>query len=135
MLIKRILQITVALAAVVPIAAGVAGILLGLNLVEAVTPASLPLDSHFRYLSGLLLGVGLGFLTTIPHIELKGARFRLLTAIVFIGGLARLLSWVVVGVPDRFMMFGLGMELVVTPSLAWVQYWVEKRLKVPARED
>ncbi len=44
------------------------------------------LDSHFRYLSGLLLAIGIGFASTVPRIEAQGGRFWLLTGIVMVGG-------------------------------------------------
>ena len=113
----RALQICVALGGCVPVAAGLAGILLGPRLAGDVS-ASVPLDSHFAYLSGLLLGIGLAFWSTIPEISQRGPRFRLLTAIVFIGGLGRLASLFMVGRPDAPMLFGLAMELAVTPALA-----------------
>ena len=78
---------------------------------------SIDLDSHVRYLSGLLLGIGLVFWATIPGIERRGAIFRALTGIVFIGGLGRLLGVLIVGVPSTPMAAALGMELVVTPLL------------------
>jgi len=56
-------------------------------------------DSHFRYLSGLLLGIGLGFWSTIPRIEANGDRFRLLSFIVVAGGLARFTSLALIGLP------------------------------------
>jgi hypothetical protein len=128
---KRLLQITVAIAALVPIAAGLAGILIGPGMAEQGVPditASLSLDSHFRYLSGLLLGIGLSFWSTIPDIEHKTERFVLLTAIVFIGGLGREVSIMAVGMPSPGMLFGLGMELVVTPLLALFQYRIARDL-------
>ncbi len=88
----------------------------------------MPLDSHFRYLSGLLLGIGLAFWTTIPALESKGGRFRLLCLIVFIGGLGRLCSLIALGPPGRSMLFGLAMELVVTPLFAWLQYLLETKM-------
>ncbi len=112
----RALQIAVALGGLVPVSAGLAGVVLGPGLAGA-DGAAIDLDSHFRYLSGLLLGIGLAFWSTIPEIERKGTIFRLLTAIVFIGGLARLLGAFMHGLPGYPMMFGLGMELVVTPLL------------------
>ena len=65
----------------------------------------------------MLLGIGLAFWGTIPGIERKGPVFRLLTAIVFIGGLARLYGVYTLGLPGAPMLFGLAMELVVTPLL------------------
>jgi hypothetical protein len=79
---------------------------------------SVSADSHFRYLSGLLLGIGLLFWSTTPAIEEKTGRFRLLALIVFIGGLGRLLGLVLTGVPSLYMLGGLALELVVTPIIA-----------------
>jgi hypothetical protein len=50
---RRALQIAVALCSLVPITAGGAGMLLGPALVASI--GTHDLDSHFRYLSGLLL--------------------------------------------------------------------------------
>ena len=80
--------------------------------------AATDLDSRFRYLSGLLLAIGLGFASTIPSIEAHGGRFRLLTCIVVAGGMARLWSLLSVGSPSPVMLAALAMELLVTPGLA-----------------
>jgi hypothetical protein len=85
------------------------------------------LDSHFRYLSGLLLGIGLAFWSLIPGIAEQGRAFRLLTFLVVVGGLGRLIALAVVGAPSAPMLFGLGMELVVTPSLCLWQARVAAR--------
>jgi hypothetical protein len=120
----RSLQVAVALASLVPIAAGAAGVLLGPRLVGAAIVGSADLDSHFRYLSGLLLAIGLGYVSTIPRIETQGGRFRLLTGIVVVGGLGRLLSLLSTGPASPVMTAALVMELVVTPCLALWQYRV-----------
>ncbi len=112
----RALQIAVAIGGIVPVFAGLAGIILGPSLTGESTPPA-DLDSHFRYLSGLLLGIGLAFWSTIPGIERNGKVFRLLTAIVFLGGLARLYGVFTEGLPGFSMIAGLGMELAVTPFL------------------
>ena len=78
---KRALQIVVALACLVPVGAGGTGVLLGPRMLGPTLAVSSDLDSHYRYLSGLLLGIGIGYLSTIPHIERHGRRFALLTAI------------------------------------------------------
>jgi hypothetical protein len=114
---KRLLQFAVALGSLVPISAGAAGIILGPAMVDA-RGFPLGVDSHYRYLSGLLLGIGIAFATTIPAIEQRTARFRLLTAIVVTGGLGRLISLLARGTPDKPMLAALVMELVVTPALA-----------------
>ena len=84
---RRALQIAVALAGLVPLTAGALGILaptvLGLHGDRAAL-------THAAYLSGLLLGIGLAYWSLIPDIEKRSGPFTLLTAIVFVGGLARL---------------------------------------------
>jgi hypothetical protein len=115
------LRAVVAIAGIVPVAAGLDGMLRGAAMLGSQPAANLTLDSHLRYLSGLLLGVGLGFWSTIPRIEQRTPRFRLLTAIVVVGGLGRLYGILVEGVPPAPMLFGLAMELAVTPLLCWWQ--------------
>ena len=113
----RLAQAAVALAACVPVVAGGAGIVLGEALLGTPAGANPALDSHVRYLSGLLLGIGLAFWSTVPALPLHHRRFALLTAIVVLGGLARLVALPAQGWPGAPMAAALVMELVVTPLL------------------
>ena len=115
---RRLLQCVVALGCLVPLLAGSMGVIHGIAMLHGVAddvPAGL--DSHFRYLSGLLLGIGLGFASCIPRIERKTARFRLLAFLVVVGGLGRALSLAMAGAPGAGHLFGLAMELGVVPLL------------------
>jgi hypothetical protein len=124
---RRLLQLAIALGSLVPILAGGAGMLSGAEIVRGTpTPAPPDLDSHFRYLSGLLFGIGIGFLSCIPRIEEQGARFRLLGAIVLVGGIGRALSLSDVGPPGLEHQLALGMELVTMPLLLLWQWRVAK---------
>ncbi len=113
---RKLLQQAVGFLSLIPVSAGLFGVLFGPEglLGDRVSVSA---DSHFRYLSGLLLGLGLCFWSTVPDIETKTGRFRLLSLLVVIGGLARLLGLAVTGVPSFFMLGGLAIELVVTPVL------------------
>ena len=115
---KRLLQITVALLGLVPLSAGLAGVTLGPEFLRVPIAPTVDLDSHFRYLSGIFLGVGLIFYATIPAIERKTTLFRVAAALVALGGLARLVSLLSVGAPSVGHLVGLGLELVVVPLLA-----------------
>lgn len=95
--------------------------------VEAPLPRDL--DSHFRYLTGLLFGLGLGFLWCAVRIEARGATFRTLGLIAVCGGLARLLSLVEQGVPGPGHVFGLFMELGTVPLLVLWQARVARRFR------
>jgi hypothetical protein len=116
---RRLLQGAIVIFGFVPVLAGAAGVLTGGGFLRENFDIST--DSHLRYLSGLLLGIGLGFWSTVPRIATMTARFRLLTLIVVTGGLARAYALAVMGTPSTGMMLALGMELVMTPGLCWWQ--------------
>ena len=110
----------VRLAAIVPLLAGGAGALTGFGFMGAATSSAV--DSHGRYLSGLLLGIGLGCLWCAQAPRERAAVFGVLVAIVALGGLARLLGVVLAGPPPLPHQLALVMELVVTPALwLWLQ--------------
>jgi len=122
---RKLLQQTVAIVATIPVAIGLYGVLFGQALTgDAV---SISAESHFRFMSGLLLGIGLCFWSTLPGIEVKTGRFRLLTLLVVIGGLGRLVGLALTGLPSLFMIGGLILELVVTPFLCLWQLRVANR--------
>ena len=118
---RRLLQAAIAAAGLVPVGGGLWGVLGGVNT-SGVTA-----DSHARYLSGLLLGIGLTFWGSIPTVERRGAVVRALAVIVVIGGLARLAGVAHTGAPTA-VVFPLIMELGVTPLLALWRERVEKKL-------
>ena len=124
----RLLRIAVVLASLVPITAGGVGVLLGPAMV-GIDTASVAADSHYRYLSGLLLGIGALFLTTVPRIELSTGRFRLLAIIVVVGGLGRLLGALLNRNADASSLFALVMELGVTPALLLWQARIAARYR------
>lgn len=122
---RRLLQIAIVIGSFVPVGAGLSGVLLGPGILgDAASAAS---DSHFRYLSGLLFGIGLAFLSCVPEIERRTLLVRVLTAIVMTGGLGRLFGLMVTGYPGLPMCLALGMELAVTPALCLWQSRIASR--------
>jgi|GEM_PF-165943 len=125
---RRLLQVAIGIGSLVPLLAGGTGMLWGAELVRGVpSPPPADLDSHMRYLSGLLFAIGIGFVTCIPAIEEKGQRFRLLGAIVLVGGAGRALSLLGVGLPGLEHRLALGMELGTVPVLLLWQWRVARR--------
>lgn len=112
---RKLLQVAIFIAACVPVVAGAGGMITGTSLFPNASDASL--DSHFRYLSGLLCGLGLNFWMMIPVIEKYTTTVRALTLLVVLGGLARLAAVALVATPSLPMELALVMELVVTPLL------------------
>lgn len=125
---KRLLQAAIVAGAAFSLFFGTVSVLQGVRvLTHGTAPANIDLDSHFRYLSGIFLGVILAFYSCVPDIDRKGPRFRLLGALVVCGGLARLVGLLANGVPGRGHLFGVTMELVVTPLLVLWQVRVARR--------
>ena len=116
---KRRLQIAVAVAAGVPVGVGMWGVLAGVGAPGAFA------DSQYRYLSGLLTGVGFAFWAMVPTLEKRRWAFRMLGAIVVIGGMARLGTFLASGGGEA-VWAALAMELIVTPILVLWRERVER---------
>ena len=127
---RRVLQISILLAGCVPVFGGAAGAILGERAFGVWAGAAQ--DSHVRYLSGLLFGIGLSYWSCIPAVERRGEIVRLLTAIVVIGGLARLAGVFLAGDPGA-MRWALVMELGVAPLIWLWQARVARGLDVTSR--
>ena len=118
---RRLLQGVILLAGIVPVFGGGWGAL-GHMATTGATSAS-----EARYLSGLLLGIGLTFWWCVPTIERRGAIVRGLAAIVVVGGLARLAGVLSTGLTPSISL-PLVMELAVTPLVAIWRERVGRRL-------
>ena len=120
---RRLLQLVIAIAGLVPVLAGAWGAAGGLH------PPVAAADSQARYLSGLLLGIGLCFWACVPTIERRGAEVRMLAAIVALGGLVRLAGAAATGAWQTAVVLPIVMELGVTPLIALWRERVEARLR------
>jgi hypothetical protein len=107
---RRALQVSIALAASLPVVSGL------WDITHAPSGDGWA-DNHHRYLSGLLLAIGLGYWSAVPRIEANAGRLRLLTAVVVVGGLARLAGLALGDAPTPPVMAALVMELAVAPLL------------------
>ena len=125
---KRLLQAAIVLGGAFSLFFAGTSVIEGVDVLAPGDPrANVNLDSHFRYLSGIFLGVILAFYSCVPDIENKGPRFRLVGAFVVCGGLARLIGLLVYGVPGQGHLYGLGMELFVTPMMMLWQTRIARR--------
>jgi hypothetical protein len=114
---KLPLQVCTAVLALIPIATGIVT-LLGIKD-PLYRPLALPespiLDSNLRFFGGIWLGAGLAMLWLVPSIEYQGVLFRALWGAIFLGGVGRVLSWILIGAPPRpFIGFTL-LELLGAP--------------------
>jgi hypothetical protein len=114
---KRPLQILTAILGAVPVLTGIVG-LFGLAdpiYAGAGIPANALLDSNLRFLSGVWLGLGLAVWWLVPRIETQTVLFRALWAMIFIGGIGRLLSMLFLGMPPVPFIAFTALEIVGAP--------------------
>ena len=116
---RRGLQVLTAVLAAIPVITGIIG-MTGISdpLYSSITlPRSAVLDSNLRFLSGVWLGLGVALYWTVPNINKKTALFRAIWGTIFVGGIGRLTSMLMVGLPPApFVGFTI-VEIVVAPIM------------------
>jgi len=118
---RKLLQIAFALAGLVLIGFGLAGVFFGAGFVDL--SRNVEMDSYFRFLKGVLLGIGLIYWSSIPQIERHGERISLVTFILVLGAVPRLIAVIGHGVPTIGILISLAGELIVAPLLwLWHQH-------------
>lgn len=130
---KRLLQAAIVVGSAFSLFFAAASVVEGVRvLLPGSVRSNVDLDSHFRFLSSIFAGLLIGFYTCVPSIEHKGPRFRLLGGLIVCGGLGRLASLFVSGIPGQGHQYGLFMELIVTPLLLLWQARIATRMGVTA---
>lgn len=123
---RRALQIATAALALIPILTGIIT-MLGVSdplYASSSVPALPVLDSNLRFFGGLWFGLGLGLLWLVPRIESESVLYRVVWAGIFLGGIGRLLSMIMVGLPPLpFVGFTL-LEVIGAPLFVYWQHRV-----------
>lgn len=112
---RKLLQAAVAIAGFAGVFLGLTGVLFG--TLHADLSGDVVLDSYVRFGKGVLLAIGLTYLSCIPQIERRGDRIALVTFILALGSLSRLLSAVGHGVPTLGIVLNLIAGLLLVPLL------------------
>ena len=125
---RQLLQMTIGILCLSPLLFGSIGIARGL-VAFGQHGAQADADSHFRYLSGIFLMLAPLALSTVPRIETRAGRDRLLLVVLLVagGGLGRLYGVAAAGVPSAAHLAGLATELGVTPALGLWAWWFQRR--------
>lgn len=127
---RLFLQLATAFSALVLLGLGLCGVILGVQFLHGI--GTITVDNYFRLVSGMLVGMGLVLLISIPHAERYGERFSILTLMIVLGGLAELYSVILHGIPSIGTFFGLFMTLIYAPLLWLLQRHVAKRAALDA---
>ena len=128
---RRLLQAAVALGCLSPFWFGLRGMIEGPAMLAGVEPGQPAPDllSHYPYLSGLFVGLGLVLLSCLPRIEARTARFRWACAALVAGGLARAFGLAMGDGPSLGHKLALAAELGLVPLLVFWQTRVARRFR------
>lgn len=124
---KRGLQIVLAVLSLIPLAFAVMGIFGGAELANGGTAVTAELDNQFRYLSAFYLSLFFLIWWILQDLENRGGVLRLLIFAIFLGGLARLYSYITVGPPPTHAVAGMALELGAPLLALWHAKVVKNR--------
>ena len=120
---RRALQIVMGILGIIPLTAGLLGLLGGVEdpRYGGGVPRIVVLDSNIRFYAGVWLGLGLTLYWLIPTIERQTVLFRVLWAMIFIGGIGRLVSMAMLGWPPARTVAFAALEIIGAPLFVWWQ--------------
>src|SRR5215469_10321957 len=100
----------------------VAHLAIGPRVIPGAIPVNATMDSEDRFYATLFLGFGLAAIWTSRDLRSRSRLFVSLMAVFFVGGLARIISFIMVGPPNPFFEAMTVLELVIPPvSCLWLR--------------
>lgn len=119
-------RIVTILVGLVPIFLGATGVFFGAAEHSGGAEVAAALDNQYRYLAAVYVAVGLMILWSAGDIKDRTAVLRFAMLGWFLGGLARIISWMTVGEPASWQVSGMAIELIVPVVLV---LWQERVIR------
>ncbi|MGF1524014.1 MAG: DUF4345 domain-containing protein [Leptolyngbyaceae cyanobacterium] len=116
---KRGLQIFLAVLSLIPFGFGIINFVLGASFHLPSECVTARIDSHIRFQFTWFFGLGLIIWWMIPNIEQHTTLFRIIALTMFVGGIGRLVSIYVVGIPDAPIVAATAIELLFPLLILW----------------
>ncbi|WP_394942142.1 DUF4345 domain-containing protein [Psychromicrobium sp. YIM B11713] len=126
----KVFRLAVAALGIVIVAFGAFSLFAGVKgLPDAISESNATLESNYRFFAALLVGVGAAFVAIA--IKFNWANVLIFVcATIFLGGLARVLSWAISGLPNFLMILLMIVELVIPPVIAVWYLWINRTQKL-----
>lgn len=116
---RTLFKITLMVLSLIPLYFAVTGIFGGAAVNNDGLAVSAGLDNQFRYLSGYYLSLFFGIWYVLGDIDKRGTLLRLLILAIFIGGVARFMSYLQLGPPPPHAMAAMMLELGAPVLALW----------------
>src|SRR5262245_49089178 len=129
---RKALQVLVVLSGVTAIFISLLHITLGPAAIPGSIPANASMDSEDRFYATLLTAYGVALLWCTRDIDRKKMFVYFLAAVFLVGGLARIVSIVVAGLPHPFFIAMLAVEMVLPVIVAFLQFQILDRRPKPS---
>lgn len=128
----KVFRIVVALIGLGLMAIGIYEVIAGAKGVPGFTGTSdASLESSYRFLAGVFLGAGAAFIAIAIKFQWAQVLF-FVCGMIFLGGLARVLSWALSGTPTLIAILQMIAELVFPPVIVVWYLWVNRTQKLRA---
>lgn len=118
---KRALQVFLGLFGATAIFIASLHVVLGPSAIPGSIPVNATMDSEDRFYATLFAAYGAALLWCIKDVEGKSTVVYFLALTFFVGGLARLVSMAVVGLPNTFFTAMTALELLIPFLMAFMQ--------------
>ena len=116
---RTLFKITLMILSLIPLYFAVTGVFGGGAALNEGVAVIAELDNQFRYLSAYYISLFFCIWYVLGDIDNRGTVLRLLVLALFIGGLARLYSYLNVGTPPPMLMVGMALELGAPLIAIW----------------
>lgn len=120
---QRLLRWFLTLFGLVCVGIALTHIAFGPASIPGSVPVNATMDSEDRFYASLFLGFGIAHVWAARDLAGRANVVLALQAIFFVGGLARIVSALAVGLPGALFVFLGGLELLI-PPLVW--YWLRR---------